>query len=114
MLALTGTVQAWHVYVVAFGLGLVTAVDNPTRQVFVSELVGPEHIRNAVSLNSSVFQFGGLLGPALSGLLIHAVGQGWSFMINAAACLLVVTMLVIIRTSRPARPDGAAQPRPAA
>lgn len=97
VLALTGTVQPWHVYLVAFGLGLVTAVDNPTRQVFVSELVGARHIGNAVSLNSSVFQFGALVGPALSGLLIHAVGQGWSFLINAVACLLVVTMLVIIR-----------------
>ena len=97
LLALTGTVQAWHVFVVAAILGFVTAVDNPTRQVFVSELVGPRHIRNAVSLNSSVFQLGALLGPALSGLLIHAVGQGWSFLINFAACGLVVTILAIIR-----------------
>ena len=105
LLALTDTVQAWHVFVVATLLGFVTAVDNPTRQVFVSELVGSRHIRNAVSLNSSVFQFGALLGPALSGLLIHAVGQGWSFLINCAACLLVITIVSIIRV--PARPaDG--------
>ena len=97
LLALTHTVQAWHVFVVAAMLGFVTVVDNPTRQVFVSELVGTQHIRNAVSLNSSVFQFGALLGPALSGLLIHAVGQGWSFMINAAACSLVVLIVGIIR-----------------
>jgi MFS family permease len=90
-------VQAWHVYVVAAALGFVTVVDNPTRQVFVSELVGQQHIRNAVSLNSSVFQLGALLGPAASGLLIHAVGQGWSFLINAASCLVVVTMVAIIR-----------------
>nr|WP_183341094.1 MFS transporter [Microlunatus antarcticus] len=101
VLALTGTVQAWHVYVLATVLGLVTVVDNPTRQVFVSELVGPAHIRNAVSLNSSVFQLGALVGPAVSGALIHAVGQGWSFLINAASCLVVVTMVAVIR-SRPA------------
>jgi MFS family permease len=100
-LALSGVVQVWQVYAVATVLGFVTVVDNPTRQVFVAELVGNNHIRNAVSLNSSVFQFGALLGPALSGLLIHAVGQGWSFLINAASCLFVVTMLVIIRP-RPA------------
>lgn len=100
-LALSGTVQVWHVYLVATVLGFVTVVDNPTRQVFVAELVGQQHIRNAVSLNSSVFQFGALLGPALSGLLIHAVGQGWSFLINAASCVFVVAMLLIIR-SRPA------------
>jgi MFS family permease len=98
-LALSHTVQPWQVYGVATLLGLVTVVDNPTRQVFVSELVGPQHIRNAVSLNSSVFQFGALVGPALSGALIHAVGQGWSFLINSAACLLVVTMLIVLRTS---------------
>jgi MFS family permease len=102
LLALSGTVQAWHVFLVAGLLGFVTVVDNPTRQVFVSELVGTRHIRNAVSLNSSVFQLGALLGPALSGLLIHAVGQGWSFMINSVACLGVVTMLAIIRM--PAQP----------
>jgi MFS family permease len=97
VLALTGLVQAWHVYMVAALLGFVTVVDNPTRQVFVSELVGPSRIRNAVSLNSSVFQFGALLGPALSGALIHAVGQGYSFLINAASCVLVVIMLAILR-----------------
>ena len=104
-LALTGAVQAWHVYVVAAALGFVTVVDNPTRQVFVSELVGPRYMQNAVSLNSSVFQFGALVGPALSGLLITAVGQGWSFLINAAACLGVVTMLIMLRPAA-----GAASP----
>jgi MFS family permease len=97
ILALTGAVQAWHVYILATVLGFVTVVDNPTRQVFVSELVGQSHIRNAVSLNSSVFQLGALVGPAASGALIHAVGQGWSFLINAASCLVVVTMVAVIR-----------------
>ena len=97
LLALTGSAQVWHVYVIATLLGFVTVVDNPTRQVFVAELVGDRHVRNAVSLNSSVFQFGALVGPALSGVLIHAVGQGWSFLINAASCLVVVRMLAVIR-----------------
>jgi MFS family permease len=106
LLALTDTVQAWQVFVVAALLGFVTVVDNPTRQVFVSELVGPRHIRNAVSLNSSVFQFGALLGPALSGLLIQAVGQGWSFMINVVACSLVVVIVAIIRVPAPVGPGS--------
>ena len=96
-LALTGQVRAWHVFAIATMLGFVTVVDNPTRQVFVSELVGRRHIRNAVSLNSSVFQLGALVGPALSGILINAVGQGWSFLINACACSTVVIMLTVIR-----------------
>lgn len=101
LLTLTHTVQAWHVFVVAAMLGFVTVVDNPTRQVFVSELVGTRLIRNAVSLNSSVFQFGALLGPALSGVLIHAVGPGWSFMINVVACLTVVVIVGVIRVPAP-------------
>ncbi len=100
MLALTGTAQVWHVYLVALLLGMVTVVDNPTRQVFVAELVGDQHIGNAVSLNSSVFQFGALVGPALTGVLIAAVGQGWSFLINAAACVLVVIMVAVIRPTK--------------
>ena len=107
LLALTGTAQVWHVYLIATLLGFVTAVDNPTRQVFVAELVGDRHVRNAVSLNSSVFQFGALVGPALSGVLIHAVGQGWSFLINAASCLVVVTNADASSGSNP-EPYGAA------
>ena len=113
-LALAGVVQAWHVYLIATALGFVTVVDNPTRQVFVSELVGPQHIRNAVSLNSSVFQLGALVGPALSGLLIHAIGQGWSFLLNGASCLVVVVMVAVIRPRRAAaaaRPAGRGQLR---
>jgi MFS family permease len=111
LLSLTHTIQAWHVFVIACLLGFVTVVDNPTRQVFVSELVGPKHIRNAVSLNSSVFQFGALLGPALSGLLISAVGQGWSFLINAGACCCVLVMLTALRPPPFVRPAGASAPK---
>ena len=113
VLALSGAAQVWQVYLVAFALGMVTVIDNPTRQVFVAELVGDRHIGNAVSLNSSVFQFGALVGPALTGILIGAVGQGWSFLINAAACLLVVGMVAVIRPTqvRTAKPlaSGEAQ-----
>jgi MFS family permease len=110
VLATTGVVQAWHVYGIAIALGFVTVVDNPTRQAFVSDLVGRQHIRNAVSLNSSVFQLGGLIGPALSGLLISAVGQGPSFMINAGACMLVVTLLWIMAVPDDLTPGQPAKP----
>jgi MFS family permease len=98
-LTLTGSIHVWHVYGIAVLLGFVTVIDNPARQVFVNEMVGPEHLRNAISVNSSIFQLGGLVGPALSGVLIHAVGEGWSFGINAAACGFVVMTLVSMRTS---------------
>jgi MFS family permease len=99
VLALTGTVQVWHVYLIAFIVGLVTVVDNPTRQVFVNELVGPRHLRNAISINSSVFQLGGLIGPAIAGALLVAVGAGWAFAINAATCIVTVLTLAALRSS---------------
>ena len=83
VLALTHTIEVWHVWAIAFVVGLVTVVDNPTRQVFVNELVGPRNLRNAISINSSVFQLGGLIGPAIAGILLTAVGAGWAFAINA-------------------------------
>ncbi|SDZ13755.1 MFS transporter [Herbiconiux ginsengi] len=99
ILTLTGTVQVWHIYVVAVVLGFVTVIDNPARQVFTNELVGPRYLRNAISLNSSMFQLGGLIGPAVSGALLVAVGAGWSFGINAVACALVVFALSRLRVS---------------
>ena len=84
-LTLSHRVQSWHVYLIAFALGIVTAVDNPTRQSFVNEMVGPDQLRNAISLNASVFQLGALIGPAISGYLINAVGPGYSFAINAVS-----------------------------
>ncbi|KPC91549.1 MFS transporter, partial [Streptomyces sp. NRRL F-6602] len=81
-LTLTGHVQVWHVYVTAFVLGLVTVVDNPARQTFVSEMVGPRQLANAVSLNSANFQSARLVGPAVAAVLISAVGSGYAFLIN--------------------------------
>jgi MFS family permease len=98
VLTLVGAVEVWHIFVIAFLTGLVTVIDNPARQVFVNELVGPKHLRNAISINSSIFQLGGMIGPALSGLLMLGVGAGWSFALNGAACLAVVVTLSRIRT----------------
>ena len=98
-LVLTETVEVWHIYLAALLLGFVTVVDNPARQSFTGEMVGPYHLRNAISVNSSTFQLGALVGPALSGLLLVAVGAGWSFGINAVACAFVVVSLARLRTS---------------
>ncbi|WP_227878527.1 MFS transporter [Arthrobacter dokdonensis] len=97
VLALTGHLQVWHIYVIAFVLGLVVVADQPARQVFVNELVGPRQLRNAISLNSSIFQMGGMIGPAVSGILITAVGGGWAFAANAVACCITVCSLIFIR-----------------
>jgi len=98
-LVLTETVEVWHIYLAALLLGFVTVVDNPARQSFTGEMVGPFHLRNAISMNSSTFQVGALVGPALSGALLVAVGAGWSFGINALACVFVVVSLARLRSS---------------
>ncbi|MBT1001455.1 MFS transporter [Paenarthrobacter sp. DKR-5] len=113
VLALTGVIQVWHVYAVALVLGLVTVVDNPSRQVFVHELVGPQHLRNAISVNSSIFQVGSMLGPAISGILLTTVGGGWAFAINAVACCVTVFSLGSLKAERlvatPAAPRAKGQ-----
>lgn len=82
VLSLSGHVQVWHVYVAAFAVGLATVLDNPARQTFVSEMVGPDQLQNAVSLNSANFQSARLIGPAVAGVMITGVGTGWAFLFN--------------------------------
>ncbi len=115
VLTLTGHVHVWHVYLIAFGLGLATVVDNPARQTFVNEMVPHELVRNAVSLNSGNFQLARMTGPAIAGVLIAAVGSGWAFGINALSYLAVLTGLLMMRTSelqpQPVRERGPGQIR---
>ncbi|MFJ3232321.1 MFS transporter [Streptomyces sp. NPDC086787] len=96
-LTLTGHVQVWHVYVAAFAVGLATVVDNPARQSFVSEMVGPEQLQNAVSLNSANFQSARLVGPAVAGLLITGVGTGWAFLLNGLSFVAPLAGLLLMR-----------------
>jgi MFS family permease len=99
LLVVTGNAQLWMVYLLAFGLGTVAAFDGPARQAFVSELVPIEDLPNAVGLNSASFNSGRLIGPAIAGLLIHWVGTGPVFLINAASFGAVVLSLTQMRTS---------------
>ncbi|MFC4562799.1 MFS transporter [Nocardiopsis mangrovi] len=96
-IATTGTAQVWHVYLFAFGLGLVTVVDNPARQTFVVEMVGRRDLPNAVALNSASFQLGRVTGPAVAGLLIAAIGSGPVFLLNALSFAGVLIGLVRMR-----------------
>ncbi|WP_405584382.1 MFS transporter [Streptomyces sp. NBC_01092] len=97
VLTLTGNVQVWHVYLAAFVVGLATVVDNPARQSFVSEMVGPDQLQNAVSLNSANFQSARLVGPAAAGLLITGVGTGWAFLANGLSFVAPITGLLLMR-----------------
>jgi MFS family permease len=110
-LALTGTATVWLVWFTAFAIGCVTVIDNPARQVFVNELVGRGHLKNALNLNAAVFQLGAFIGPAVAGGLIGAVGGGWAFLINAAACGVTVFMLTRL-DARQFVPVPAPQRRP--
>ncbi|MFE3633897.1 MFS transporter [Streptomyces sp. NPDC059168] len=97
-LTLSGHVQVWHVYVAAFAVGLATVVDNPARQSFVSEMVGPGQLQNAVSLNSANFQSARLVGPAVAGLMITGVGTGWAFLANGLSFAAPIAGLLLMRS----------------
>ena len=97
VLTATGVVTVWMVAAVAFGLGMVNVVDVPTRQSFVTEMVGREHLVNAVSLNGVIMNGGRLIGPAAAGLIIATVGIAPCFFINSASYLAVIAGLLAIR-----------------
>jgi MFS family permease len=99
VLAVTGAVQIWQVYILAFALGLITVVDNPTRQTFVAEMVGRPGMPNAIALNSAVFNLARIAGPAVAGLVISAVGTPATFLVNAASYLAVLVSLKLMRPS---------------
>jgi len=98
VLVIGGVVQLWMVYVLAFGFGMVVAVDNPTRQTFTLEMVGPDDLTNAVSLNSVMVNLGRVIGPAMAGILIAVVGLGPCFVLNGASYLGVIIALALMHT----------------
>ena len=93
VLVTTGSIRLWMVYVLALGLGLVSAVDNPARQTFVHEMVGAGQLRNAVALNSIEVNLSRVIGPAIAGLVIATLGLGPCFLINAASFVAVLVCL---------------------
>jgi MFS family permease len=98
-LELAGVVRVWQVDVLALLLGLATVVDNPTRQSFVIEMVGPDDVANAISLNSATFNSARIIGPAVAGLLISLVGTGFVFVINAGSYLAPIICLLMMRVA---------------
>lgn len=99
VLAITGLVQMWQVYALAFALGVVTVVDNPTRQSFAVEMVGRDGMPNAIALNSAVFNLARIVGPAIAGVVISAVGTPAAFLVNAASFGAVLISLKLMRPS---------------
>ncbi len=99
ILVVLGAAELWHVYAFALALGVVSSLDAPARQAFVSELVRDDYLPNAVALNSASFNGARMLGPAVAGLLTAAVGAGWVFLINALTFGAMIFVLVTIRQS---------------
>ncbi len=105
MLAVTGIAEVWHVYVLAFLLGSASAFDAPARQSFVSEIVEPDDLTNAVGLNSASFNAARLVGPGLAGVLIAAFGggavaTGWVILLNAVSYAAPIWSLRHLDASR--------------
>ncbi len=97
-LVMTNTVKIWEVYILALFLGFINAFDNPTRQAFVSELVDRDRLANAIALNSTLFNAARVIGPALGGIIITAIGIGPAFLFNAISFLPVIVGLFYLRS----------------
>jgi MFS family permease len=92
-----GVVQLWMIYVLALGLGAVNALDNPARRAFVAEMVGDEHISNAVSLSSAMFMAARVIGPAIAGLVIATAGVSWCFLANGLSYGVAIVVFALLR-----------------
>ncbi len=96
VLTVAGVVQVWQIGILAALLGLNNAFENPARQSFMLEMVGPEHLRNAVSLNSVLANTARMIGPAVAGILIATVGEGVCFLVNAASFVAVIGSMLTL------------------
>ncbi len=96
-LTLSGRVQVWHIFVLAALLGVVNAFDIPGRQAFLVDMVGKEDLMNAIALNSSMFNGARIIGPAIAGILVARIGEGWCFSVNAVSYIAVIIGLLMMR-----------------
>ena len=96
-LTLTGRVQVWHLFVLSALVGVVNAIDIPVRQSFALDMVGREDLHNAIALNSSMVNGARIIGPALAGILVASIGEGWCFFANAVSYVAVIVGLLLMR-----------------
>lgn len=108
VLTLTGLVQLWHLLALATILGVLSGFEIPARQAFFVELVGPQALSNAIALNATIFNGARLVGPAIAGLLVAALGEGPVFLLNAASFLAVLASLLAMRVAPRTAPRGRA------
>jgi len=96
-LTLSGRVKVWEVMVLASLMGVVNAFDIPARQAFLAEMVGREDLMNAIALNSSMFNGARVVGPAIAGILVASIGEGWCFFANSVSYIAVIAGLLMMR-----------------
>ena len=102
-LTISGRVQVWHIFVLAALLGVVNAFDIPGRQSFLVDMVGKEDLMNAIALNSSMFNGARVIGPAIAGILVARIGEGWCFAANAISYIAVIVGLLLMKVLSPPR-----------
>ena len=108
ILVWTGVVAVWQVLLLATILGIASAFDIPMRQSFVVEMVGKDDLMNAIALNSSLFNGARVIGPAIAGFLIGAVGIAWCYFLNGVSYIAVIAGLLLMRLPPRAPPARAA------
>jgi MFS family permease len=99
-ITLAGVVEVWHIFVLAVMVGVVNALDIPTRQSFIVDMVGQRDLINAIALNSSMVNGARIAGPAMAGLLVATVGEGWCFLANAVSYIAVIAGLLAMKVPR--------------
>lgn len=109
-LTLTHYIRVWHVFVFAALLGVVNAFDIPGRQSFLVDMVGKDDLMNAIALNSSMFNGARVIGPAVAGVLVARLGEGWCFFANAVSYVAVIAGLILMKVHAPARVSDMTSP----
>jgi MFS family permease len=109
-LTLTGKVQVWHILVLATLLGVANAFDVPARQAFLVDMVGREDLMNAIALNSTTFNGARIVGPAVAGILVAMIGEGWCFFANAVSYVAVIVGLMMMQVRRPVQKPPSGSP----
>jgi MFS family permease len=106
LLTWSGMIQVWHVMVLSFVLGAAAALEQPARLAFIMDVVGKEDLVNAVALNSSVYNAARIVGPAIAGVLVAAIGEAGCFFVNSVTYLAVILALLAIRLPQQAQKPG--------
>jgi MFS family permease len=109
-LTLSGRIRIWEIFVLAALLGIVNAFDIPGRQAFLMDMVGREDLMNAIALNSSMFNGARIIGPAIAGILVAKIGEGWCFFANSVSYIAVIAGLLLMQITRAAPRAHAASP----